>query len=281
MAGPLNNNGWKNKRLVKGLQMFAADFMGNAADLMFLRYQESFDKAVPFVKTTFKSVMYLPTKILQSPIEWALGKFSGIEGADARDERMHQSEEKRLDNLLETGYHYLSAGLVGYTALINTEKYLSKVMNTSHVPNKMWWRLDFPVHLGAALVLGSKTASPVTGTIKDMLKKVMVGVGGWDEKKAEQDARFTIAYILPNYLTLIPTVGMMGGLYRAQEKGLVRATEKTSWLQKASHGKLGDETHAFEEVTKGSIPKDPTTMTGWAKILNILEEPSKSKTAAH
>lgn len=277
---PTNGNGWRKKSYTKGLQMFAADVVGNTADLLFLRYQGKFDNALPFVKTTFKAVMYTPLKIIQQPLEWGLNHLSGIEGAEAKEARLQQSPEKRLEDLLDTSYHYLSAAGVGYVALIGTEKYLSKWMHTGHVPNKMWTHLDIPVHVGAALFLGSHTAQPVTNNIKNVLKRTMVA-SGWSEEKAEQDSRFTIAYILPNYLTLIPTTWMMGSLYHAESKGLVRQVENTSWTQKITGGKFGDPTHGFEILSKDTSLKTAGGMTHAARFLKILGDPTSAKTASH
>jgi len=225
MSGLPNGNGWHKKSGIKGLQMFAADVMGNTADMLFLRFQENIDKALPFLKGGFKTVMYTPFKILQTPLEWTINKLGGgIEGDEAREARMNQPQEQRLDGLLESGYHYTAAGLVGLGTLMATEKALSRFMGTGHVPNKVWWTVDFPVHLGTAALLGSSAMKPATDNIKGTMKKIMVA-SGWSEEKAEQDSRFVIAYILPNYITLIPTALSMGSLYYGASKGVLNEVQ--------------------------------------------------------
>ena len=270
------DKGWVKKGGIKSLQMFAADVAGNAADLVFLKYQNNIDKAFPVLKSSFKQVMYYPLKALQKPIEAMLGHLGSIEGAEAKEERLQQAPEKRLDGLIDASYHYLSAGAVGFATLAGTEKLLSNVMHTGHVPNKMWWRLDAPVHLVTALFMGSRTMQPATSALKGTLKKVMVA-SGWSEEKAEQDARFTIAYILPNYLTLIPTTGMMAHLYHAESQGIVKQVESKGWFGGVRHG--------FESTNKTPAPGELGIVTESvlkvARLLGIVGGPSAAKSAAH
>jgi len=217
-----NSKDWKAKTWTKGMQMALADFAGNAAELVFLRYQESFDKTFPVFKETFKTVMRVPVQILQKPLEFIINHTGGsIEGHEARDKRMAKTEEERLEGLLDTTYHFSAALAVGWGTLMGTEKALSHAMKTNHVPNKVWWRVDAPVHLGIAAALGSSPMKPVTDTIKGTMKNIMTSCG-WSEEKAELDSRFAIAYILPNYLTLIPTVASMGLMHYGADKGLLK-----------------------------------------------------------
>lgn len=241
-----NGNGWQKKSWSKGLQMFAADVAGNAADMLFLRYQDSIDKALPFLKDGFKKIMYVPFKILQSPLELIINKAgSGIEGEQGRVQRMQQSSEQRLDGLLEAGYHYTAAGLVGLGTLMAAEKGMSRLMGTGHVPNSVWWRVDFPVHMGTAAFLGTKAMAPVTDSIKGTMKKLMVAAG-WTDEKAEMDARFAVAYILPNYLTLIPTAMGMSSMYYGVSKGVLH--ESGDKLHSNFHTIAGKNTQDVESV---------------------------------
>ena len=281
---------WFQKGTEKAMHMLIADVAGNAADLLFLRFQNNFDQAVPIFKSSFKTSMRYPMQAIQAPLEWALGTLGGIEGGEEKEKRLNQTPEKRLDGLLDTTYHFASAAAVGYAALIATEKGLSHLRGTGHVPNKMWTRLDIPVHVGSALFLGSRMMQPVTGQMKEVLKKTMTGLG-WSEEKAEQDSRFTIAYILPNYLTLIPTTYMMGSLYHAQEKGLIRPTTKQSWADKVTGGRvskytfglLGSDSHGYEVMSKATDMSGAGFAARLAKhpLLGIIENPSNAKTAAH
>lgn len=271
--------GWKKKTAVKGSQMFIADVVGNVAELVFLRYQHTLDHHLPMLRQGFKQVMYTPMKVAQKPIEFVLDLFPSIEGKEAHDKRMEETEEKRLDGLLEAGYHYTSAIGVGWGSLIVTEKILSRSMGTKELPGKMWTRVDLPVHVGTAALLGTPIASPVTGAFKDFTKKCMT-IAGWSEEKAEQDARFVTAYILPNYLTLIPTVGAMGGFYLAEEKGVLRdiGKEKTTWYGVKNHE------HHFEMTGKpaadtnmGSIPKGILEV---AETLRVIDKHVPTKVTA-
>lgn len=252
MAGPLdNNNSWQKKRNVKGAQMFIADVVGNAAEIIFLRYQESLDKALPFMKKCFKATFYVPMKAAQKPVEWVINNFAGsIEGEEGRTKRKNQNEEERLDGLLDAAYHYSSALAVGWGSLVVAEKAASRMMKTPELPHKMWTRLDLPVHCGIAAFLGSSMMKPATGTMKDLTKKVMVAAG-WSEDKAEQDSRFALAYIVPNYLTLIPTVAAIGGLYKAESQGILKDIPKK--------GMMGAEEHHF-------VPTGKELPSGWMKI---------------
>jgi len=206
----------------KFIHMFLADMVGNAAEIGFLKYQNKIDEKLPFLKATFKSAFYVPMKILQTPIEWTLNTFAGsIEGEHNREERKKKTDDERLDGLLDTTYHYASAIAVGWGTLVAAEKAMSRVTKTPSLPNSVWMKVDLPVHAGTAFLLGSSFMKPVTGSVKDVTKKIMLA-SGWTEEKAEQDSRFAMAYILPNYLTLIPTVGMMSSLYKAEAKGIIK-----------------------------------------------------------
>ncbi len=276
MAYTPNNNGWKEKNGKKALQMLAADVVGNVAEIVFLRYQEQLDKAVPFLKTGFKTVMHTPIKIIQKPLEWVIDHFGGsIEGEKGREERHQQTSEQRLDGLLNSAYHYTTAVGVGWGSLVLAEKGLSNVTKTNALPGRMWTRVDLPVHLVAAAILGSNMMKPVTGSMKDLTKKLML-TAGWSEEKAEQDSRFTMAYIVPNYLTLIPTVGMMGSLYKAESKGLLKDTPKKDWF--------GQEEHHFaltgKKAAAGEMGAIPAGLLKAAEKLGVIGTAS-AKTAAH
>ncbi|MDX2073480.1 MAG: hypothetical protein SFX19_03835 [Alphaproteobacteria bacterium] len=272
-----SNNNWVKKSWTKSSQMLIADMVGNATEIIFLRYQEPFDKAFPFLKSAFKTAMYTPVKMLQKPIEWAIDNLAGsIEGEEGRELRHHQTEEQRLDGLLNSGYHYSAALAVGWGSLVLAEKGLSRATGTKELPGRMWTRLDLPVHLGTAWFLGTSAMQPVTGSIKDTTKNIMKAAG-WSEEKAEQDSRFAIAYILPNYLTLIPTAGMMAGLYKAESKGVL--------IDKGQKSLFGTPEHHFEFTGKKAAPGELGGMTeGMLKIakgLGIIHDPAAAKAVAH
>jgi len=210
------------KSVNKFFHMFFADIIGNVVELAYLKYQDKIDEKIPFVKAGFKSAMYLPIKLIQTPLEWTINNFGGnIEGDEAREHRKAKTSEERLDGLLDSTYHYASAIAVGWTSLVVAEKAFSKVTKTPSIPGKMWTRVDLPVHVGMAAFLGSSLMKPATGTLKEVTKKILLACG-WTEEKAEQDSRFTMAYILPNYATLVPTIAMMSGIYKAEAKGLLK-----------------------------------------------------------
>lgn len=271
-----NGNGsWFRKSTGKGAQMFIADIVGNVTELLFLRYQEAFDKTIPVLKSGFKTAMYTPVKCIQQPLEWAIDKFAGsIEGEAGREARHHQTQEQRLDGLLDAGYHYSSALAVGWGSLVMAEKGLSKMMGTKALPGRMWTRVDLPVHLGMMWFLGSHMMKPATTSMKDLTKKLMVA-SGWNEDKAEQDSRFFMAYIVPNYLTLVPTVGMMGTMYKAESKGLVKDVGAKDWF--------GEPEHHFQMTGKQAQPGDlsaPGKMVlEVAKKLGVIDSPGASRIA--
>ena len=263
-------NGWKGKSGIKALQMFAADIAGNAADMVFLRYQNQFDKAFPVVKDTFKSLLYLPIKTVQRPLEWTINTFGGnLEGDENKVARQNQSEEQRLDGLIDTSYHYLAAGAVGLGTLMLAEKGLSKVMGTGHVPNRVWWLVDAPVHLGAAVLLATPAMKPATSAIKGTMKNIMIGAG-WSEEKAEQDSRFAVAYILPNYLTLIPTALSMNALYQAESHGILKE------VRHATHSHFHHvEGKSINDMENGFAKK----MLGILSKIGAIEGPVKTRSA--
>ena len=215
------NEGWKMRSGIKSLQLLAADIVGNTTELLFLRYQDQFNKAVPWLKTGFKNVMYVPVKMLQDPIEWALSKAGNFEGKENQEARLKQSKEQRLDGLLDTGYNYSSALGVGLGSLMFTEKILSKAMKTGHTPAGVWFCVDAPVHLGLVALLGAPGMQHNTEKLKNTIKSVMQA-SGWEPEKAEQDARLTTLYIVPNYATWFATTGAMTALYYAESKGMTK-----------------------------------------------------------
>jgi hypothetical protein len=213
-----NGNGWRMKSAVKSLQLFASDVVGNLAEVVFLKYQENFDKAVPWLKAGFKSMIAAPMAMVQPRIEQALEHAGNFEGKEEHDKRMHQTKEERLEGLLDSAYHYASAGLVGATALMGTEKVLSKLMKTPHTPNWVWACVDLPVHAGLIAAMAMPSMKPQTEALKGTIKNVMKA-SGWSDEKAEQDARFATVYIVPNYATWLSTSVVMTGLYSAEHAG--------------------------------------------------------------
>lgn len=213
-----NGNGWRMKSAVKSLQLFASDVVGNVAEVAFLKYQNGFDRAVPWLKTGFKSLIAAPMAMAQPALERALEHAGNFEGTEAHEKRLHQTQEERLEGLLDAAYHYASAGLVGATALMGTEKVLSKVMKTPHTPNWVWACVDLPVHVGLIGAMALPSMKPQTEVLKGTIKNVMKA-SGWSDEKAEQDARFATVYIVPNYATWLSTSVMMTGLYHAEHRG--------------------------------------------------------------
>ncbi len=271
-------NGHLRKIATKGSQMFIADVIGNGAEILFLRFQDDIDKKFPMMKKAFKSIFYVPFKFLQKPIEWTIDKFGrSIEGEEGREIRHAQTDEQRLDGLLNSSYHYASAIGVGWGSLVATEKCLSYYMKSKALPGRMWTAVDLPVHVGLTAFLGAPFMKPVTGSVKDLTKKIMIASGGWSEEKAEQDARFTVAYIIPNYLTLVPTVGMMNSLYKAESKGFLKDVGKKDWL--------GQDEHHFATTDKplkeANFDLITTNILKLAKAIGVISSPGSGKTAAH
>ncbi len=216
--------GWRTKSFVKSLQLLAADVVQNIAEVAFLRYQDGFDKAVPWLKASFKIAAKAPVAMLQEPIEHILDHAGNFEGKEAHDARMHLTREQRLEDLLDVGYHYTTAGAVGLGALVGTEKILSKAMKTAHTPNWVWWCVDMPLHLGLIATLGSPAMKPQTEALKGTIKNVMKA-SGWDDEKAEQDSRFATVYIVPNYMNWVSTSATMTGLHYGESKGMWKINE--------------------------------------------------------
>ncbi len=213
-----SGQGWRMKSAVKSLQLLAADVVQNLAEVVFLRYQGAFDKTVPWLKSSFKWLAYMPMEMAQDPLEKLLDHANNFEGKKAHDVRMNQTKEERLEGLLESGYHYAAAGAVGLGTLMGTEKVLSHVMKTPHTPNWVWWCVDMPLHLGLIVTMSAPSMQGHTEALKGTIKNVMKA-SGWDEEKAEQDARFATVYIVPNYMNWLSTSATMTGLHYGEHTG--------------------------------------------------------------
>jgi hypothetical protein len=224
--GNKNGNGgigWKAKTATKSVQLLMADVVGNVAELVFLRYEKAMNKAFPLVKDVFKSALYYPIKSFQKPLEKMLDHAGNFEDQELHDKRMSKTAEERLDGLLDSTYDYAAAGVVGVATLFATERALSKVMKTEHLP--LWpWIVDGIVHTGIVIYMGAPSMKPTTEKVRTTIEKVMVSAG-WNEEKAKQDAGFATIYIVPNYMNWISNTALSGAMYAAEANKMWKPTE--------------------------------------------------------
>lgn len=217
-----NNNGrsigWRAKTAAKSAQLLVADMAGNIAELIFLRYQGAMNNALPWVRDGFKSVMYTPMKMMQKQLERALEEGSNFEDKAHHDQRVGQSEEKRLDGLLDGAYDFVAAAAVGGAALVGTERAMSKIMKTGHMP--WWsWAVDGVVHTGIIFYMGSTKMQPTTEKIRTTIENGMK-TAGWSDENAKRDAGFATVYIVPNYINWLSNSALAAGMYFGEAKNV-------------------------------------------------------------
>jgi len=217
------SGGWRAKSVAKSAQLLVADMVGNVAELVFLRYQDAMNKAMPWVRDSFKTAMYTPIKMVQKPVEKLLESASNFEDQAHHDKRVNQSEEKRLDGLLDAAYDYTAALGVGGAALVMTERAMSNAMRTDHMP--WWsWMVDAVVHTGIIAYMGSTRMQPTTEKLRKTIENGMV-TAGWTEEDAKRDAGFATVYIVPNYMNWVSNTALATGMYYGESNKMWKPNE--------------------------------------------------------